>query len=216
MVGEGVLIVSVIMDKYSHICYAISMKLSDWAKQEGISYKTAWRWFKNGKIPVEVEQTATGTILVKEPKSESLHVALYARVSSSDQKSDLDGQIARLLAYANTRGWSVAKSVTEIGSGLNGHRPKLMKLLADPKVQTIVVEHRDRLMRFGFEYVEASLRAQGRRLVVADQSELKDDLVQDMIEVLTSFCSRLYGRRSAKNRAKKALEAIQNEDSSKD
>jgi putative resolvase len=63
-------------------------------------------------------------------------------------------------------------------------------------------------MRFGSEYVESALRAQGRQLVVVNQSELKDDLVQDMIEALTSFCARLYGRRSAKNKAKKAIEAI--------
>ena len=99
-----------------------------------------------------------------------------------------------------------------MGSGLNGHRPKLLKLLVDPRVKTIVVEHRDRLMRFGFEYVEADLRAQGRRIAVVDSGEVKDDLVQDMIEVLTSFCARLYGRHSAKNKAKKALEAIQRED----
>ena len=94
---------------------------------------------------------------------------------------------------------------------MNGHRSKLMKLLADSSVSIILVEHRDRLMRFGVEYVESSLTAQGRKLIVADQNELNDDLVQDMIEVLTSFCARLYGRRSAKNKAKKALQTIQNE-----
>jgi predicted site-specific integrase-resolvase len=67
-------------------------------------------------------------------------------------------------------------------------------------------------MRFGVEYVESSLSAQGRRVVVMDQTEMKDDLVQDMIEVLTSFCARLYGRRSARNKAKKALEAMERED----
>ena len=72
----------------------------------------------------------------------------------------------------------------------------------------MAVEHRDRLMRFGAEYVESALAAQGRKLIVVDPSEVKDDLVQDMIEVLTSFCARLYGRRSAKNKAKKAIEAI--------
>ncbi len=104
----------------------------------------------------------------------------------------------------------MAHTVTEIGSVLNGHRPKLIKLLNDPKIWIILVEHRDRLMRFGAEYVESALAAQGRKLIVADGSELKDDLVQDMIEVLTSFCARLYGRRSAKNKAKKALETMQN------
>jgi putative resolvase len=87
-----------------------------------------------------------------------------------------------------------------------------MRLLRDPKVQTVVVEHRDRLMRFGAEYVEATLMAQNRRLLVVDESELKDDLVQDMIAVLASMCARLYGRRSAKNRAARAMACLQKDD----
>jgi len=141
-------------------------------------------------------------------------VALYARVSSADQKADLDRQIARLMEFAMAQKLVVVKAVTEIGSGLNGHRPKLMKMLSDPNAHTIVVEHRDRLMRFGFEYVEAALAAQGRRILVVEPGEVKDDLVQDMIEVLTSFCARLYGRRSARHRAKRALEVLEREDSS--
>lgn len=186
------------------------VKLSTWAKEQGISYKTAWRWFKNGTLPVPYEQAPSGTILVKPiTENETANiVALYARVSSHDQKKDLDRQIARLLIYANNRGLKVGRTVTEIGSGLNGHRSKLLKLLSDTKIRTIIVEHRDRLMRFGCEYVEASLKANNRQLLIADDKELKDDLVQDMIEVLTSFCARLYGRRSAKNKAKKALEVI--------
>jgi putative resolvase len=186
------------------------MKLSTWAQTQGISYRTAWRWFKTGKLPVIAEQTKTGTILVRDEIPQLNAVAIYVRVSSSDQKRDLDRQIARLLLYANARGWAVAQTITEIGSGLNGHRPKLMKLLTNSNINIILIEHRDRLMRFGAEYVESALAAQGRKLIVADAAELKDDLVQDMIEVLTSFCARLYGRRSAKNKAKKALETIQN------
>lgn len=108
-------------------------------------------------------------------------------------------------------GWIISKVVAETGSGLNGHRPKLMKLLADPSIQAIIVEHRDRLMRFGAEYVEAALAAHGRKLIVLDPTEVQDDLVQDMIEVLTSFCARLYGRRSAKNKAAKALKAMESD-----
>jgi putative resolvase len=186
------------------------MKLSDWAKRQGISYRTAWRWFKDGNLPVVAEQTKTGTILIKDLSLDVNTVAIYARVSSAEQKKDLDQQIARLVLFANTRGWVVAKTITEIGSGLNGRRPKLKKLLSNSSAKIILVEHKDRLMRFGAEYVEAALAAQGRKLVIADFFELKDDLVQDMIEVLTSFCARLYGKRSAKNRAKKALETIQN------
>lgn len=187
------------------------MKLSIWAKKQGVSYRTAWRWFKEGKLPVFAVQTKSGTILIKEETLQQHSVAIYARVSSNDQKQDLNRQVARLVTFANSNGWSVAHTITEIGSGLNGHRPKLIKLLTNSKVQIILVEHRDRLMRFGAEYVESALAAQGRRLVIADSAELQDDLVQDMIEVLTSFCARLYGRRSAKNKAKKAIEIIQNE-----
>ena len=189
------------------------MKLSVWAKKQGISYRTAWRWFKDGKLPVEAEQTSSGTILIKDLVSDikQIQVAIYARVSSADQKSDLDRQISRLVMFANAQNWVVVETIAEIGSALNGHRPKLKKLLSNSKNMIILIEHNDRLMRFGLEYVEAVLAAQGRKLVVVDRDELKDDLVQDMIEVLTSFCARLYGRRSAKNKVKRAVECIQNE-----
>jgi len=189
------------------------MKLSTWAKKQGISYKTAWRLWKTGKLPLPAEQLATGTIIVKEPEASyeagPSSVVLYARVSSSDQKQDLDRQISRLVEVVTSKGLQVVKVIKEIGSGLNGKRTKLLTILRDPNVKTIVVEHKDRLARFGFEYLEALLSASGRRIIVVDETEMKDDLVQDMIDVLTSFCARLYGRRSAKNRAKKALKEIE-------
>jgi predicted site-specific integrase-resolvase len=83
-----------------------------------------------------------------------------------------------------------------------------LKLLTDPDVTAIMVEHRDRLARFGAEYIEAALSASGRKLVVIDTTEMKDDLVQDMIDVMTSMCARLYGRRAARNRAEKAVKAM--------
>jgi putative resolvase len=101
----------------------------------------------------------------------------------------------------------VDQVVCEVGSGLNGRRPKLARLLADPQVTTVVVEHRDRLARFGVEQLQAALSAHGRRVLVADVGEATDDLVRDMVEVLTSFCARLYGRRGARNRAMRALTA---------
>ncbi len=186
------------------------MKLSAWAKAQGIAYKTAHRWFQAGTLPLPSTQLPTGTILVHpEAPAAATGVALYARVSSADQKSDLDRQTARLVEYASANKMAVTKHVAEVGSGLNGHRTKLVALLKDATVQTIVVEHRDCLARFGVEYLEAALAAQGRKLVVVDPKETTDDLVQDMIDVLTSMCARLYGRRSAKNRVKKAVAVIQ-------
>lgn len=187
------------------------MKLSVWAKKQGISYRTAWRWYKDGTLPVEAEQLPSGTILVKDPLEEGIQVAIYARVSSHDQKQDLERQVSRLVMFANSQNLSVSQTVVEIGSALNGHRGKLKKLLQNPQVKVIIAEHNDRLMRFGIEFLEATLTSQGRKLLIMNKEELKDDLVRDMIEVLTSFCARLYGKRSAKNRAKKAVESIQND-----
>ena len=186
------------------------MKLSAWAKSQGVSYQTAWRMWKNGRLPVPAEQLPTGTVIVHPPVSAvEGGVALYARVSSHDQKADLDRQVARLAEFAAGRTLRIVDIVKEIGSGLNGHRRGLMRLLRNSEVQTLVVEHRDRLMRFGFEYLEAALAAQGRTLAVIDTTEVADDLVRDMTEVLTSLCARLYGKRAAANKAKRALEAIQ-------
>ena len=191
------------------------MKLSVWAKKQGISYKTAWRWWKAGTMPVPVEQLASGTIIVHPAKSVANNsfgnVALYARVSSADQKADLDRLFDRLSEYALAHKMSVVDSVKEIGSGFNGHRRGMMRLLANSNIQTIVIEHRDRLIRFGFEYLEASLSAQNRKIVVIDTKELADDVVRDLHEVIASMCARLYGKRSAKNRAQKALDAIHHE-----
>ncbi len=184
------------------------MMLSEWARKEGIHYQTAWKWWKRGTLPVPARQTPTGTILIDQPQeSGSGGVALYARASSSDQREDLDRQVGRLAAWATAQGLGVTATVAEVGSGLNGSRSKLKRVLADPEIGTVVVEHRERLARFGVEYVEVALAAQGRRLVVVAEREVDDDLVRDITEVLTSMCARLYGRRSAHRRAKRVLEA---------
>lgn len=186
------------------------MKLSEWAARQGVHYQTAWRWWKRGTLPVPARQLPSGTILVDVPAAAPHtrgRLVVYARVSSHDQHADLDRQVARAVGWASEQHLTVDQVVTEVGSGLNGRRPRLARLLADAQVATIVVEHRDRLARVGVEHLEAALAAHGRRLLVADPDETTDDLVRDMIEVLTIFCARLYGRRGARNRALRALTA---------
>lgn len=188
------------------------MKLRAWADEMGVSYLTAWRWFNEGRMPVPAEKI-NGSIIVHVPKAtegkaEKKTIA-YARVSSADQREDLDRQVGRLMAWAAGAGVSVDEAVVETGSALNGRRKKFLRVLGDESVGTIVVEHRDRLTRFGFEYIEAALGAQGRRIVVLEPDESADDLVRDMTEVLTSLCARLYGKRAAANRAKRALAAAE-------
>ena len=186
------------------------MKLAAWARANGVHPQTAYRWFRQGTMPVPARRLPSGTILVEVPGSDhdgglDQRAVLYARVSTHDQRGELDRQVTRLSGWATAQGVTVAEVVTEVGSGLNGRRPKLRRVLADPRVAMIVVEHRDRLARFGVEHLEAALSAQGRRLVVIDPGETSDDLVRDMIEVLTGFCARLYGRRGARNRALRAV-----------
>lgn len=152
-------------------------------------------------MPVPARRLPSGTIVVDVPDIPEARAVVYVRVSSHDQRPDLEAQAGRVTAWCATQGVRVAEVVFEVGSGMNGRRPKLARLLHDPEVQTIVVEHRDRLARFGVAYLEAALAATGRRLMVVDSSETTDDLVRDMVEVLTSMCARLYGRRGARNRA---------------
>src|SRR5215469_163871 len=140
------------------------MKLIDYAHKMGISYRTAWRWYKAGKLPGK--QMDTGTILVmedEEEKTASTKVAVYARVSSAENRSNLDSQAERLVAYSAARGYQVAKVVKEVGSGINDSRPKFLALLADQGIGTIVMEHKDRGTRFGFRYIETLLEVQGRK-----------------------------------------------------
>lgn len=184
------------------------MNLKEWAEREGVAYVTARRWFAAGKLPVAAQKVG-GLILVgqDEPPVQQT-VAVYARVSSADQKPDLDRQVARVTAWAAGQHLAVGRVVTEVGSALNGKRRKFLALLGDLSVTTIVTEHRDRFARFGAEYVEAALSAQGRRLLVVDPAEVDDDLMRDVTEILTSLCARLYGRRAAANRAARAIETL--------
>lgn len=175
---------------------------------QGVHPQTAYRWFREDRMPVPARRLDSGTIWVDvAERSAAGRVVVYARVSSHDQRADLDRQVARLTQWATAHGLVVGEVVCEVGSGLNGKRPKIRRVLSDPSASVVVVEHRDRLARFGVEHLEAALSAQGRRIVVTDEGETEDDLVRDMIEVLTSMCARLYGRRGARNRAMRALTA---------
>ncbi len=185
------------------------MNLKEWAGVQGIHPVTAYRWFRDGKLPVPARRVG-GLILVDAPGASvpTGRVAVYARVSSADQRADLDRQVARVTAWATGEGLSVGRVVTEVGSALNGKRRRFLTLLRDESVATIVVEHRDRFARFGAEYVEAALSAQGRRLLVVDPAAVDDDLVRDVTELLTARCARLYGRRAAKDRAARLTAAV--------
>ncbi len=186
------------------------MRLRQYANKMGVSYKTAFRWWKAGKL--DAYQLDTGTVIVRDPVEVSqtaTGIALYARVSTQRQKADLERQVQRLLTYAASRGYQVSKVVQEIASGMNDNRPKLLKLLTDKQVGMIVIEHRDRLTRFGFAYIEQLLQMQGRRIEVLFPTDTTHDLVDDFIAIITSMASRIYGRRHAKARAEKIKACVE-------
>jgi putative resolvase len=187
------------------------MKLSNYAKRIGISYNSAWRMWKRGQIPGY--QLPTGTVIIDPPElrlTPVRTVAVYARVSSSENKDNLERQAERLVSWCNAQGWGVSKVVKECGSGINDQRPKFLALLADPKIGQIVVEHKDRASRFGVAYIQTLLAMQGRELVMVNTADTaEDDLMGDFVAIVTSFCARLYGRRRAKRKTEQMLAALQ-------
>ena len=187
------------------------ISLTAWGRLYGFDKATTSRMHHAGKLPPElqVERLPNGRYYVVVPSGNDGRCVVYARVSSADQKEDLDWQVGRVVKWATRQGYRPDEVVKETGSGLNGGRRRLRRLVADRTVGTIVVEHRERLSRFGFEYLEAALAGRGARILVMEERELEDDLVRDVTEVLTSLCARLYGRRSARRRAERALAAAQ-------
>ncbi len=188
------------------------MKLSEYAKKLGISYTTAWRMWKKGEL--NAYQLPTGTIIVKEEDEQVTNrtetVCIYARVSSSENKDNLKRQSQRLKDYAMAKGYKIYKVVEEVGSGLNDNRKKLLSILSDDKYSILLVEHKDRLTRFGSNYIQLLLTKTERRLEIVNGAENdKDDLMSDFASVITSFCSRLYGLRRAKRKTEKIIAELE-------
>ena len=185
------------------------MKLSVWARKEGIGYRAAWRMWKAGQL--KGHQLPTGTIIVEEERPSILpdSVAIYARVSSSENRKKLDSQAERLTEYAVARGYRLYKIVKEVGSGVNDNRKQLLKLLTDDGYSRIIVEHKDRLTRFGFNYIDTLFRQHGRSIeVVNEAANDRDDLMQDFVSIITSFCARLYGQRRSGRKTKRIIREL--------
>ncbi len=191
------------------------MKLADYAEYLGISYQTAWRHFKAGKIPYPTHQLDSGTIIVDyDPRISTSTVnkcAIYTRVSSAENKDNLERQAERLTHYAVAKGYTVQHVVKEVGSGLNDNRRKLEKLLKQDDYQFLVVEHKDRLGRFGTHYIDVLLTRCGVTLEIVNLADNgRDELMNDLVAIITSFAARLYGQRRAKRKTEKIIETLQN------
>lgn len=186
------------------------MKLSKWAEIKGISYITAYRLAKSGKL-TGVEILPTGTILINEDiKVKNNSVVIYARVSSNDRKKELDYQVVRISEFANSKGLSVDRVYKEVASGMNDNRTQFWKML-DSNPSIIIIENKDRLTRFGFNYIEKLGNKLGIKIILMNK-DINDekDLIKDLVSIITSFCCRLYGLRRGYNKSKKIKEEIDN------
>ena len=188
-------------------------KISQYAKKFNVTTRTVWNWIYAGKL--NIERTDTNRVLIVDDEDCDIkqHVAIYARVSSSENKSNLETQKQRLLDYCAAKGYQVKRIVTETGSGLNDKRPKLESLLTDYSIKIIVAEHTDRIARFGLNYINKLLGMQGRRFEIINSSnDDKKELIDDFVSIIMSFCARIYGHRRSKRKTEKIIEELRNEE----
>ena len=188
-------------------------KISQYAKKFNVTTRTVWNWIYAGKL--HIERTDTNRVLIVDDEDCDIkqHVAIYARVSSSENKSNLETQKQRLLDYCAAKGYQVKRIVTETGSGLNDKRPKLESLLTDYSIKIIVAEHTDRIARFGLNYINKLLGMQGRRFEIINSSnDDKKELIDDFVSIITSFCARIYGHRRSKRKTEKIIEELRNKE----
>ncbi len=193
----------------------MSLSIGEAAKELGVSAKTLRRWADEGKIPCErshggqrrfqlsdIRRVAPRKI---QPLEDRITIN-YARVSSHDQKADLQRQVQVLESYSGSHGWQF-ETIQDLGSGLNYKKKglkKLLKRIMKGDVRRLVLTHKDRLLRFGAELVFAMCEEFETEVVIinksTDDTTFENELVTDMLELITVFSARLYGSRSCKNK----------------
>ena len=195
------------------------IKASEYAKKMSLHIRTVYRYYHNGKIK-GYQDKETGTIFILNPfknkREDNLEnkVVLYARVSSNENKNNLDSQLERLRLFAIAKGYQVVKEIKEVVSGLNDNRSKLNYLLEKElkEFKILLVEHKDRLTRFGFNYIDILLKSHNKQIEVINLVDSdKEDLIQDFVSVITSFCARIYGQRRSKRKTEKLIKELEDE-----
>jgi predicted site-specific integrase-resolvase len=185
------------------------IKLSEYAKRMGMVYRTANVHYHNGLIPYPTKKLPTGSILVNMSETDQFvdrDAIIYCRVSSPNRKEDLHRQVERCTDYAVRNGYNIVGTYKEVASGMNDKRRELKKIIDQlpGKRFTLIVENKDRLTRFGFNYIETHLGQMGSKILVINiKGDDQEDIMKDLVSVMTSFCCRLYGLRRG---AKKARE----------
>jgi len=201
----------------------VQYNLRQVAEKLGVSVYTVRYWIKEGKIATvrtlgghhRITQIELDRLLGEREAIEGTRVIIYSRVSSSENKANLESQAQRLSDYSIAKGYQIHKVLKEIGSGINDSRSKLLWLMDDVvnhPIDKIVVEHKDRLTRLGFTYLERYFKRHGVEIEVVNQTlDAKEDLMNDFVSIITSFVARLYGLRRSKRRTEKLIRELTNE-----
>ena len=206
------------------------LSISKTAEILGVHPNTLREWDREGKLkPVktcgnhrryklsDIEKMCEET--QREIESDEIRVAVYCRVSSHDQKhkGDLERQSQRVLAYCAKKQYKVIKSFEEVGSGMKDTRPKLnkvFKLVSEGKIDKVIIEHKDRLTRFNFEFLVQFFKSHGVEIGWVNETLVKsyeEELVEDILSLMPSFSNRIYGKRSAEMRKQKKLQEQEKE-----
>lgn len=193
-------------------------RVGTFAEKVGRSVSTIRRWEKEGKFVARrspsgqryFDDSDVKTVLQPGFKEADREVIVYCRVSSAAQKNDLTSQVAAMETFCLSRGLAVDRWITEIGGGMNMHRKKMLEIMDSiecGKVAMLIVAHKDRLARFGFEYLEHVAEKNSCRILVANQQTLSPDreMVEDLLAIVHSFSCRLYGLRRYKKIFKSEL-----------
>lgn len=195
------------------------IRLSKLARDLNISYMTVFRWKKLGRI--KTIQLDSGSLFISEDEynkclnikeNKEERVVVYCRVSSTVNKTNLETQKNRLVDYCNAKGYQVYKIIEEFGSGINDSRPKLIKLLEELDFTKIVVEHKDRLTRLGFNYLNIYCKSHKKEIEVINNVDTdKEDIIQDFVSIITSYCAKIYGKRRSKRKTEIIIKELQND-----
>ena len=189
------------------------IKPSEYANMMSLSKKTVYVHFHNGQIPGYQDKN-TGTIYLENPEfnqdnnrdNDLTKVVLYARTSSLQNKQLINDQLYRLREYATSKGYTIVREIKEFGSSLNDNRKQLNSLFNDNTFDIIIVENKDRLTRFGFNYLEHLFNNNNQKIEMINHVDnVDEDIIDDFMSIITSFCARIYGKRQSKRKSTKMI-----------
>ncbi len=196
-------------------------RVSEVARMLNVSTVAVRKWIKSGKLRAKrigklwmISESELKRFLGE--KSSEIRAVIYARVSSHKQEKDgnLDRQIERLRNYCSARGYKVVDVITDVTSGLKENRSGLQKLfdmVERHQIDVVVVEFRDRLTRFGFDYLKRYFESHSVRVEIVEETEkgYMEELIEDFVTIVISFAGRIYGKRSQKfKKIKKVVEEV--------